>query len=190
MSSRRSCSERHAKDPAGDPIVQVVAELAALDRLRQILVGRADQPERGAAPGVAADALVGALLHDPQQLRLQRHRQFADFVEKQRSAVGRRERAVARRHRAGERAALMAEELAAGQLRHDRRAVENDAVRCRLGVRTSSSWIRRAISSLPVPLSPISSTKAEVKRATSTIWRRAERHAALTPTSLSWTGGD
>ena len=150
---------RHPKDPAGDPVVQVAAEMPALDRLRQVPVGRADQPERGVAPRVAAHALVGALLDDAQQLRLQRHRQFADLVEKQRPAVRRRERAVARRHRAGERAALVAEELAARQLRHDRRAVEDDEFVSR-SHSDSSSWIERAISSLPVPLSPISRTKA------------------------------
>ena len=52
------------------------------------LVGRGNQAERGALPGIASDALVGALLHDPQQLGLQRQRQLADFIEKQRSAVG------------------------------------------------------------------------------------------------------
>ena len=79
-------------------------------------------------PGVAADALVGALLHDAQQLGLQAERQLADLVQEERAAVGQREGAVAGGDRAGERAALVPEELAAGQLRDDRRAVEHDQV--------------------------------------------------------------
>jgi hypothetical protein len=35
--------------------------------------------------------------------------------------------------------------------------------------RGSSSWMSRAINSLPVPLSPMRRTEAEVNRATSTI---------------------
>ena len=94
--------------------------------LRQVLVGCTDQTKRRVAPRVATHPFVGAFLHDPQQLGLQRHRQFADFIEKQRSAVRGCERAVTRCHRAREVAAFVPEELAAGQFRDDRRAIDYD----------------------------------------------------------------
>jgi hypothetical protein len=77
-------------------------------------------------PGVAADPFVGAFLHGAQQFGLQFQGQFADFVEKERAAVGAGERAVALAGRAGERAALVAEKFAARQFGLHRRAVQDD----------------------------------------------------------------
>ena len=88
---------RHAADPAGDAVIEIAAEPSVGDARQQIAVGRAHEPELGVLPGVAPDALVLMLLHDPQQLRLQRQRQLADLVEKQRAAVGQREGAVSAR---------------------------------------------------------------------------------------------
>ena len=48
--------------------------------------------------------------------------------------------------------------------------------------RGSRSWTSRATNSLPVPLSPIRSTAALVKRATSTTCRSIDRQAGLLPT--------
>ena len=94
----------------------------------EIAVGRAHEPEPGPLPAVAADPLVGPLLHDAQQLGLQRRRQLPDLVEQERPAVGQREGALARRDRARERPALVPEQLAARQRRHDRRAVHDDQI--------------------------------------------------------------
>ena len=58
-----------------------------------------------------------ALLQDAQQLGLQRRRQLADLVEEQRAAVGLLERPTLPLGGAGERAALVAEELALEQRR-------------------------------------------------------------------------
>ena len=55
------------------------------------------------------------LLQHAQQLRLQLERDVADLVEKQRAAVRQLEAADPLRDRAGERAALVAEELALQQ---------------------------------------------------------------------------
>ena len=76
-------------------------------------------------PGIAADALVGVLLHGAQELRLQGQRQLADLVEEQGAAVRQREGAVARAHGAGERATFVTEQFAAGELRNDGRAVDD-----------------------------------------------------------------
>ena len=58
-----------------------------------------------------ADAADLALLQHAQQLRLQRERQLADLVEKQRAAVGFLEQPGLVAHRIGERAAHVTEQL-------------------------------------------------------------------------------
>src|SRR5262245_31428376 len=103
----------HPKDPAGDPMVKVAPKVPGLDRLLEVLVRGADQPELGAMPCVAADALVRSFLHDPQELGLQRQRQLADFVEKQCTSIRQREGAVARRDGTGKCPPLMPKELTA-----------------------------------------------------------------------------
>ena len=75
---------------------------------------------------VAADAARSALLEHAQQLRLHRRRQLADLVEEERAAVRRLEAADAPLARAGEGAALVAEELALEQRLRDRGAVHDD----------------------------------------------------------------
>ena len=61
---------------------------------------------------VAADAVELAVGQHAQQARLQVERHVADLVEEQRAAVGLLEAAAPRRLRAGEGAALVAEQLA------------------------------------------------------------------------------
>ena len=69
------------------------------------------------------------------------------------------ERALARRDRAGERALLVAEQLALDQRARDRAAIDDDERRAARG----DSWCSvRAIMSLPVPVSPSISTVASV----------------------------
>jgi hypothetical protein len=70
----------------------------------------------------AADALELALLQHAQQLGLQVERHLADLVEEQRAAVGELERAGARGDGAGERALLVAEQLALEQVLGARRS--------------------------------------------------------------------
>src|SRR5882762_25289 len=65
-------------------------------------------------------------LEDTQQLRLRGWREIADFVEEQRAAAGCLERSLAGRIGAGERAPLMAKELALHQLVRQRGAVQRD----------------------------------------------------------------
>ena len=66
------------------------------------------------------------LLQDAQQLRLELERNVADLVEEERSAVGELEPADLLRDRAGERAALVAEELALEKPGGNRGAVHFD----------------------------------------------------------------
>ena len=78
-----------------------------------------------ARPGLA-DALELLVLQEAQQLGLQRRRDLADLVEEQRAALGRLDAARLVAHRAGERAARVAEQLAREQLLGQRRAVDHD----------------------------------------------------------------
>src|SRR5690606_21279231 len=73
-----------------------------------------------------ADAAHRLLLERAQQLRLDRGRQLADLVEEDRPAVGGLDRALARRGRAGERAARRAEELGLEEALGHRGAVDGD----------------------------------------------------------------
>src|SRR4051812_10131513 len=75
---------------------------------------------------VGADAADLAALEGAQELRLQLERQLADLVEEDRAAAGLLERADPAIDRAGERALLVAEELAEQELARHRAAVDDD----------------------------------------------------------------
>ena len=107
-------------------IVQVLAELALLDVRLEALVGRADDPHVDRDLLAPADALDHALLQEAQELRLQRDRKIADFVEEQRTAVGGLDLAQRLLGGPGERPLLVAEELALEQGVRNRRAVDRD----------------------------------------------------------------
>ncbi|MNV48309.1 hypothetical protein D3C71_1402080 [compost metagenome] len=75
---------------------------------------------------VRAQALQLAALQHAQQLGLHRQRQLADFIEKQRAAIGALELALALADGAGEGAAHMAKQLAFDQRIGQGRAVHAD----------------------------------------------------------------
>ena len=75
---------------------------------------------------MAADAVVLAVGEHAQQAHLQVGRHVADLVEEQRAAFGLLEPAAPQRLRAGERAALVAEQLGLQQVLRDRRGVDRD----------------------------------------------------------------
>ena len=70
---------------------------------------------------LAAHPLEGLLLQDAQHLGLGLEAHVADLVEEERAAVGQLELAAPPRDRAGEGAALVAEQLGLDQLLRDRR---------------------------------------------------------------------
>ena len=90
-------------------IQQVFAEGAVLDRFGQVAVGGADNADVHLDRLGAADAVDLAFLDGAQQLGLQAHIHFADFVQQQGAAIGFFELADAPRDGAGEGALLMAE---------------------------------------------------------------------------------
>ena len=98
-----------------------------------------------------------ALLEEAQQLGLHVDRQVADFVEEERAAGrGADEARLVRARAPVNEPAAMAEQLTVGELARGRRAVvgQEDGARCA----SEPTWMARATSSLPVPLSPVMST--------------------------------
>src|SRR5207249_317608 len=102
-----------------DSIEQVFAEPAVLDGLLQVDVGRGDETELRFDRLGSADALDLAFLNRAQQLRLQIEPEVADLVEEERAVRRELELAELLAVRAGERAALVAEERAFRELARD-----------------------------------------------------------------------
>ena len=107
-----------------------------------------------------AHPLEGPLLQDAQQLHLQVQRQVADLVEEERAACRDLEAARALADRAGEGPAHVAEQLALQQLAGQRAAVDRRRTARRAAASARGS--RARATSLPVPLSPVSSTVASL----------------------------
>ena len=117
---------RHGERKHVEPVEQIAAEAPLPHFLVQIAVGGGDDAHVDVDRPRAAEPLDLAVLQHAQQLRLQLERQLADLVEEDRAAVGQLEAAGLRRVRAGEGAALAAEQLALDQRRRQRRAVDDD----------------------------------------------------------------
>ena len=125
MSSGRTRSGGSRQTKLGKAEVKIGAKFTPFHLIPEVAIGRRNQAKGGALPDVAADALEGLLLDHAQQLALQVQRQFADLVEEQGAAVGLGEGAIARGDGTGEGAALVPEELAAGELRYDGAAIRD-----------------------------------------------------------------
>ena len=117
---------RHDRLDHLEPVIQVLAELAAQHHRLEVAVRGGDDAD------VDFDLLVAAklgelrVLQHVEQLGLERRLHLADLVEEDRAEVRLLELADARRRGAGERAFLVAEQLAFEQLRRQRRAVHLD----------------------------------------------------------------
>src|SRR5262245_54390515 len=103
-------------------MVEVLAEAVVVDHRAKISVRRRDPADVDLERATATDALETARLQDAQQLGLQLGLELADLVEEERAAVGELEPAALALARAGERALLVAEELALEQRLGQRRA--------------------------------------------------------------------
>ena len=109
-----------------DPVVEVLPERALGDARLEVLVRRADDADVGVQGLPPTDALEGAILEKPQELSLNLRWEVADLVEKERAALGELDAPWHALVGAGERAALVAEELALDELRRERRAIDGD----------------------------------------------------------------
>jgi hypothetical protein len=107
-------------------VEQVLAEHAIAHPLLQVLVGGGDDPHIGLERLVAAHAVELAVRQHAQQARLQVERHVADFVQEQRAAIGLLEAAAAHGLRAGEGAALVAEQFGLQQVLGNGRGVDGD----------------------------------------------------------------
>ena len=110
----------------GQAVIQVFTKPAFADLGFQVLVGGADHPHIDRNLLAPTDALDLALLQEAQQLGLQGMRQIADFIEHQGAAVGGLDLADGGLAGPGERAALIAKQLAFEQRLGDRCAVDGD----------------------------------------------------------------
>ncbi len=89
-------------------------------------MGRGDDPQIGAQGLASAHALERAVLQHAEQLRLHGRGELADLVQEQGAPVGGLDLADDAAIGAGERAALVAEQLALDERRGQRRAVHRD----------------------------------------------------------------
>jgi serine/threonine protein kinase len=109
-----------------EPVVEIGAEVTTVDRSTQVLVRGGDDTDVDARLIAPADALDHAILDHAQQPRLQIERQLSDLVEEHGATRGALDRTDANVRRTGERALLVAEQLALDQRRRNRTAVDDD----------------------------------------------------------------
>src|SRR5215468_2413213 len=106
-----------------EAVEEILAEAPRGDLLLQVLVGSGDDAHVDAERLLAAHPLEGLLLQHAKDLGLCLEAHVRDLVEEQRTAIGQLELAAPSCHRAGEGAALVAEELGLDQLLGDGGAV-------------------------------------------------------------------
>ena len=92
-----------------EPVEEVLPELAGSGQVGEVLVGRGQDANVGLDRLVAAHAFELLILKDTQDFGLSGGRHIADFIEKERAAVGLLELADALAVRAGERSLLVPE---------------------------------------------------------------------------------
>ena len=107
-------------------MIEIFAKRAFAHALLEVLVGGGDHAHVRLDLLMAADAIEGDVREHAQKPRLQLRRHVADLVEKERAAFGLLEAAAALLLRAGEGAALMAEQFRFQQVLRHRRRVDGD----------------------------------------------------------------
>ena len=124
---------RHRDLEDVDPVEQVLAELLVRDHVREVLVRRGDDPHVDLDGLGPADRCERTLLEHAQELHLKRGGHISDLVEEERAAIGDLEQARLILHRAGERAAHVAEQRALEEVVVERGAVLHDERLLRAG---------------------------------------------------------
>src|SRR5262245_30201874 len=109
-----------------DPVEEVFAHHAFLDRFSGLAVGGADQAEIGFECFGRTDGAEPPLFKHAQQFRLQLHGHFADLVEHQAAALRLGDQPLSVLNGAGERAFDVAEQLGFDQLFRQGGAVDLD----------------------------------------------------------------
>ena len=109
-----------------DPVEEIVAKSALLDETREVAPRGDDQARAERVRRHAREPAEVLLLEDAQELGLRRRRQRGDLVEIDGAVLGDFEQALLGGDRAGEGAALVAEELAFEELVGEVRGVHPD----------------------------------------------------------------
>ncbi len=107
------------RDINGDDVQavkQVFTEIAQTNFLGKVAVGRGNYADIGRCGMFAPDRAIVAVFKEVQKLRLQRQRQFADFIQKQTAAIGKTDKAGAFLMRTGVGALFGAKQFAFDQL--------------------------------------------------------------------------
>ena len=117
---------RQAQPDHVEPVIQILPEQALLHARVEVLVRRRDDAHVGRERSVATHAIELAVGEHAQQARLQIRGHVADLVEEKGAAFGLLEAPAAHRLRAGEGAALVAEELAFEQVLRNGRRIDRD----------------------------------------------------------------
>src|SRR5690606_21593549 len=109
-----------------EPVVEVFAEAPLADLHLEVAAGGRHEAHVHADRLDAAHALEYLLLERAEELHLHARRDLGDLVEEERALVRELEAPGLARHRAGEGAALVAEELGLEELGGDGRAIHAD----------------------------------------------------------------
>ncbi|EXI71617.1 MAG: hypothetical protein AW10_04272 [Candidatus Accumulibacter appositus] len=108
------------------PVEQVLPEQTCAHHFGQWTMGGGDDPDFGLAQFRGTHPAIGASFQQPQQLDLDRERDVAQFVEKQRAARRRLDQSGRACRRAGEGTALMAKQSALEQRFRQSRAINGN----------------------------------------------------------------
>ena len=108
------------------PVIQVLAKIPFVHGLFQIHVGGGNHAGIHCDFGPSPHPFDGLFLEKPQDLHLQRQRQFADFVEEQRPARGGFDASLPLDMRPGKGAFFMTEQLAFQKIFRDRATIDGD----------------------------------------------------------------
>ncbi len=112
-----------------DAVEEILAEQALFDQRGEVLVRGREDADVHRNLVAAADRAHRFFLDRAQQFHLHVQRQFGDFVEEQRAALGGLEQAFLVDMRAGEAALAVAEELALHQFGRNGAAVDRHEAR-------------------------------------------------------------
>ena len=108
------------------PVVEVFAKSALGEARLEVAVRRGDEATVDGDRLDAADPFELLLLQCAEQLHLHADRNLRDLIQEQRATMRKLEAPGLARHRAGERASLVSEELAFEQVRRDGGTVDAD----------------------------------------------------------------
>ena len=119
VAQRRQQNGKHVQT-----VVEIAAKLTPIRHLHQITICGSHQPNVDLMSAGAAQALELLFLQNAQQLRLQRRRNVAHFIQEKRALVGQFETADLLRDGSGERTLLVAKEFTLQQIQWNGSAIQ------------------------------------------------------------------